>query len=113
MTVSTNGFIAFGVLFEEEYEFPWGEDNEDEDQWNKNWPIKTCIINYCSNSFPMIALVLKETVITCLRGDPTEFDPADLVVKPKQLKLFKQMLKKHKLKPVNEPSWLLMSFWSA
>lgn len=35
MGVSTNGQICFGIAFEEGFEFPWGEDGDEENWWRE------------------------------------------------------------------------------
>lgn len=138
MGTSTNAIIAFGIQLEEGFEFPWDDENDENDcvdwwrelnnynnpydwkidkdywkyqnEWDKENPIPFEIENYCSQECPMYILAVKGTVKTAERGYPNDFNPNDLKVDPESLNIFKRFIDKYKISDEN-PKWLIFSYW--
>ena len=79
-------------------------------EFAKTRPLPVELINYCSGDYPMYALAVPGTVVTALRGDPTEFEPAALMVDAEKLAALMRFCAAHGLE--GEPRWLLTSYWS-
>lgn len=137
MGTSTNGMIGFGWMFEEGIEFPWYDEADwdygVEDWWRKingfiasdgdydaqldkkrTWdkanPCPITIENYSSDGCPMYAIIITRTLLTCWRGHPTTFNPRDLRVDKAKVEEITVLLREHHIE-LEEPSWLLMSYW--
>lgn len=131
---STNGELWYGVVFEEDAEFPWDVepfDGDLEDWWRaehgfdhayprEGWleaqkafdaahpcPVET--VNYCSGDYPMYGLAVKGTVTTAYRGTPKRIE--GLGISEAETQPFKDFLAKYELKPEGEAGWWLSSYW--
>lgn len=134
MSVSTDGIIAFGILFKEG-EAPW-QLEEDEDGNFEGWEdwflskiqvdedcswrakdralenLGLTVENYCSGDYPMYALVVKESIITAWRGRPKRIDPRGLVETTMTYRTaFQRGCELLRVTFPVEPEWLLMSYW--
>src|SRR5437868_783086 len=101
MSVSTDGQIGYGVIFEDGCEFPWGD--SDPEQWWRNecgfkssFPVE--LVNYCSGDYPMYMLAVPSSILSNSRGYPEEFDPIKLVVTDKEKAPLIDFCKKYNLK---------------
>lgn len=155
MGVSTDGIIGYGVVFDEDYEFPWDAEKYDGDieEWwmvqtnyeppfcpytddggdykpginsespevsvwhtsRRDWiernPVPVELVNYCSGDYPMIAVCVPGSVISCRRGCPLAFDTRDLKVTTDQHNDLEFFLDEYGLVPDEGAQWYLMSFW--
>ncbi len=126
MGISSNAHIAFGVIFDEEFDFPWGGDDfeewyleniakqefksyEERFRYLRENPIPVLLENYCSSEYPICLLAVRGTVQTALRGDPTIFDPSSLVADEKSLREFATACEAMGLE-IENPSWVLYSY---
>ncbi len=154
MGVSTNGTISFGVVCEEDTEFPWDTDRFDGDiddwwreengfqdvhhpwtpegnyaagwqekdprfkeynahrhEWTEANPVPVATENYCSGDYPMYAITIPGVGLSCCRGEPEAFKPAELTVSEEQVEALKAFLEKYKIAHDGGPRWLLTSYW--
>lgn len=134
MGVSTDGIIAYGVIFDDGHEFPWDSPKYEgeielwwadyHDMWDvvlnspkefrawiKGTPPPFEKVNYCSARYPMWLVAMPGTVTECRRGDPTEFTPSDLRVEPERAASFAAALILFGVDPHPLPRWYLMSRW--
>jgi len=134
MGVSTDGIIAFGILFKDG-EAPWQlEENEENgfegyEDWflskleidqDSTWRAKDralenlglTVENYCASNYPRYALVVKESIITARRGDPERIDPTGLVEDTADHRAaFKRGCELLGVTFQMAPEWLLMIYW--
>ena len=139
MSTSTDGQICFGIKFEDEHEFPWGGEeldewwrevngcsiecpNEDDsgdvwgdyfdarNKWDKENLIPVAEVNYQSGDCPAYILAVPSSVQTALRGDPTEFDPEELITTTDEFIAFVEFFRRFGTE-VPYPSWYLSSYW--
>lgn len=139
MGTTTNGFIFYGFVFDEDHRFPWmNEDGEGEiddwwlkvtgftpspssiekyfaerDAWQKEHPLPVEIENYCSADFPMYALAVPGTVTTGRRGGPTvlPFGALSKSVSLDKVNAFLEFCEKHEIKPPHDLKWFVASYW--
>ncbi len=141
MGTSTDAYIFYGILLDEEQEIPWGgrggsEGPEDVEEWwlelhgikrddlehwndwreraNKHLahnPLPFEEVNYCSLESPMIALAVPSTVIKATRGDPTTIEQWDFVCSAGELLHFAANIKKLGIAEMPAPRWYLSSYW--
>jgi hypothetical protein len=130
MGTSTDGQICYGIITDEDNEFPWDGDEFEGDeeewwawetgweptdecqysfQWNEKHPMPFKLVNYCSGDFPMWIVAVPETVINANRGYPKSFDPARLTVSTEGLEAFKEFLAKYSIE--GDAKWWLSSYW--
>jgi hypothetical protein len=118
MGISTNGSICYGILFDEDFEFPWDdEENEGyiEDWWenfNEDAKCPVEIVNVCSCDYPIYILAVKGSVRTCRRGYPTDIDMNTLLssVGAKEHQELLEFCDKYKIDTDEEtPKWWLGS----
>lgn len=119
MSTSTNGVISFGVVCEEDTVFPWDESSFDGDidvWWRHengdDHPLPVELCNYCRASVPMYIIALPDVGISCRRGHPQEFIPAELTVTDEQVESLLSFLETYKIESDKRPRWLLSSYWS-
>ena len=79
--------------------------------WMEANPLPIEAENYCSGDYPMYAIVVPGVGASCRRGDPTSFEPSELVVTSEQIATLKAFLAKYAIEHDGEPRWLLMSYW--
>lgn len=109
-------------MFDEDVEFPWGDEYGFEDWYyslpGKNDsnafkianPLPVIHVNYCSKSEPMYVLASQE--VTGRRGFPHRISEEDTVVDEAKSEIVKAFCLKHKLiQESDAPSWYLCSFW--
>ena len=105
MGITSDGQISFGILFEEDYEFPWYDDTEIENWWRiqqgyvNPFKIYTSDGNYINDiepsseefnmyfnyrdkfdkahPIPVFILAIPSTIKTCSRGYPEIIEPTD------------------------------------
>jgi hypothetical protein len=118
MGISTDGSVCYGILFDEGFEFPW-DDEENEgyiEDWWKNFnedvecPVE--IVNVCSCDYPIHILAVKGSVRTCSRGYPTDIDMNTLLssVGAKKHQELLEFCNKYKIDTDEEtPKWWLGS----
>lgn len=84
--------------------------DEKKDFLNKN-PLPFLLVNYCSAEYPMYILAVPETFKVCWRGEPTIFDPKELVVDSEKEKIFVDFIKQYIPEQEIELKWYLSSLW--
>ncbi len=129
--------ICYGVLFEEDFEFPWNTEKHLHSL--KLWYLEqngiseggnfdlekikaeytkfelqqiNCIeeVNYSSKKEPMIILAISSTTKSSLIGDPTEFNPIDMVYDEIDKSFLISLCERIGNK--NQPKWYLCSYRS-
>lgn len=138
MGVSTDGIICLGIPYEESVEFPWADEDgccgqdELETWWeetgSKNKP-PVQIVNYCSGGCPMYILAVPGSVQEGGRGYPIEIFPAKIdynIAHSKERLEYMFFMNEHVLSKedmdqfsleygkeltIQEPVWLLASYW--
>lgn len=80
-------------------------------EWMAANPLPIWETNYCSDGCPMYAVTVPGAGLSCSRGYPETFDPAQLSVRPEEVERLKAFLEKHKIEYKGEPGWLLTSYW--
>lgn len=130
MGVSTDGEICYGIIFEDEYEFPWDIDHEgDPEMWwiseilkltyngyhekkaiLKDNPLPFELVNYCSGEYPMYILAVPGTVKRASRGNPTSFTLDELKVDEAASNKLVEFCKEHDLTGDSEIGWILSSY---
>jgi len=134
MTVSIYGQLCFGIVFPEDYEFPWDEIDHIEEWWfitNKELPpssydereeflkknpLPVELVNYCSGDSPMWILAVPSFVMTSSKGYPEEINiEDDFKVSDEEVNKLIDFCKKYCKNEDNEdvnlkPKWCLSSF---
>lgn len=134
MSIVADGKIFYGILYEQDFEFPWDEkDLNLEDWWlqetgydgstdeydtyyfnKKKWleghPLPVEEINYCSGMCPMYALCVPGSVKTASLGRPQDFNPiTDFVMSLSEQDQYFEFISKYGLHK-SAPSWYLGSY---
>lgn len=86
MGVSTNAQICYGILFDEDFEFPWnggeyGGGFDDLIEWwekTNTTPVPVTLVNCQHSDIPRYILAIPKTSLRALRGCPTIFTPMNL-----------------------------------
>jgi len=128
MGVSTNGNICFGIIFDEDFEFPWGDEcfddwyvtkhlgmqfaeYRDQLKFIRENPIPFELENYCSDGCEMFILAVPGTVKCAHRGYPEKFVPSSLLVDDSSLSKFNDAIKSLEIDCGEEkPEWILYSY---
>lgn len=137
MSTSTNGQLAYGLIFEDGYEFPWNHESFDgdlDDWWRKeqgfdesrgypadNWldyqkqfdkehPRPVEEVNYCSGEYPMYMLAVPSSILTAYRGSPVRIEALP-EVSATAVSALLAFCEKYELKPEGESGWYLSSYW--
>jgi len=109
MSVSTDGLLFYGILFEEG-EVPEELINELLD--DKHRPF--ALVNYCSGDYPLYALVMEASQKENSRGTPKLLNISELYdlnrLAENWNELFRRFCKQHKLE-YKTPEWYLASYW--
>lgn len=139
MSVGTDAILFYGWPFDEDYEFPWSNAEDDGDQdytwwkkingyqapssddrkernahwkeWLKEHPIPWELETYCSYTCPMYALAVPGTITTAFRGDAIAIHPEDLRVPEDATRRLREVIEKYGLEPLAGPGWFLVSLW--
>ena len=82
---------------------------EDRRNWLKGNPLPIQLQNYCSDSCPMWAACVPDTIVTAFRGYLEALD-FEAMGTPDATKLV-EFLEKHEIEYEGQPGWLLMSYW--
>lgn len=130
MGTSSDANLFFGVIFNEGFEFPWGEEDithwwrlqngftendprinwsfQQRREWDEQNPLPVELVNYCSLDYPIIALAVADTVITAHRGYPkkVQFDPVD----SEKIIAFMSFCARFGIELPHEPAWILSSY---
>lgn len=117
MSCSTNAQIFYGVVFEEGFEFPWSEDDDENDfeAWYKANAEEPCpfeLINVCSEGSPIYALAVKGSVKTARRGYPEQITNLDVSTIPKGADDLERFMRIFSIVPTTDFGWYLSSYWS-
>lgn len=80
-------------------------------QWEADNPMPVRVDNYCSDGYPMYALVVPSSYRICHRGYPTQFSPGDLVVTKAETDALAAFVEEHSIETSGEPGWMLMSYY--
>jgi len=133
MGTCIDGQLCYGIVFEEDFEFPWYEDGI-LDWWlevcgNKNpfdcgkdpkeyfryrreamerSPVPFTLVNYCYVDDPMYIVAIPSTVKTASRCYPEKITSLD--IDERERTAFLDACKKY-LGVEEEPKWYLSSFW--
>ena len=83
---------------------------QEERAFQKANPIPVELVNYCSNDFPMYVIAVPGTVVTALRGNPTPFNPDNLLCNFDAEQAFLAFCKHYDF-PESRPGWVLSSYW--
>lgn len=137
MSTSTNGQLAYGLIFEDGYGFPWNDESfhgDFEDWWrteqgfdeSKGYPAEGWLeyqkefdvehprpaeeINYCSGDYPMYMLAVPSSVRTAYRGSPERIEALP-EVSAAGVSALLAFCEQYKLKPEGEIGWYLSSYW--
>jgi hypothetical protein len=78
-------------------------------KWDAAHPMPFTVENYCSDDYPMYAIVIKS--IRAYRGSPVEIGAHDLETDKEAVERTKEALSKHGLELEGEPKWWLAPFW--
>lgn len=136
MTVATNAELRYGVIFDEDFGFPWedidgdgdtpeevwwrlvtgytcdGEpDFERERAWMEEHPMPFQAVNYCSDGYPMWIIALPNFGYLAHRGHPHRISALS-IPHSSDLHRFRSFLSEH-LDCIEEPRWILSSYWGA
>ena len=134
MSISTDAYLSYGIMFPEGYVFPWDSYCEDDyegyegyegdmEAWwrdHRSYTAEVCPVtpvNYCSGNYEMLILAVPSSVRNGWRGHPTEIELAELIIDPKEEKDLIDFCEKYcKLEynceiPHFEPKWYLSSYW--
>ena len=79
--------------------------------WDAANPPPVELVNYCSAECPMIMLAVRGAGLLAHRGDPTEFNPSALVVKPEAVEALLKFCSDHGIEYDGQPGWYLTSYW--
>jgi hypothetical protein len=137
MGQSTDGCIAYGVVFEDGYEFPWDAEpfNGDLEEWwrveqgfdaskgypAEGWldyqkqfdaahPLPAQVENYCSGNYPMWLLAVPSSRRSASRGEPEKLDALPDVTEAEKTAL-REFCAKYQLTPEKAEGWYLYSYW--
>lgn len=73
-------------------------------------PLPVALVNYCSDSYPMYAIVVPSTALTARRGYPTAFDPGSLYATIDERAALKKFIEDHMIKTSSLADWFLASY---
>lgn len=135
MGASTNGQICYGIVFEEDHEFPWDAEpfNGDLNQWwlkqigfvpkNNSYeeecaallkhPVPIALVNYCSDTCPMYMVAIPASCTSALRGYPERITQDTLNLPCNWAQELVAFCDRFDLHYSEGPGWYLSSYWSS
>lgn len=115
---SATGKIWFGVVFDEDYQFPWMEEPDsdaDMDEWweqhydGTRCPFQVVPLGTFDGSWYGIAV--RKSIKASVGYEPVALRPIDLMLEGGSIAHLKDFIKDWGLKPRADPSWYLSTFW--